>query len=217
MGELPIRSFANAAAWAAWLAKHHDTSTGLWLKIAKKGSGEPSITYGEALDEALCWGWIDGQKQTFDDVWWLQRFTPRGPRSIWSTINRDKVAALTAAGRMQPAGALAVERARADGRWDDAYAPQSKAVVPDDLAAALATNARAARFFATLDATNRYAVLHRVHTAKKPETRARRIADFVAMLARGETLYPARAKKPARAATKQPARTAKKTTSTKKR
>jgi len=186
----PVLPFASRGAWRTWLAKNHGSSSGLWLKIARKAAGTASVTYAEAVDEALCWGWIDGQKRSLDEAWTLQRFSPRGKRSIWSKINRDKVAALIAAGEMQPAGLAEVERARGDGRWDAAYDSPKNAAVPDDLAAALAGRKRAAAFFATLDATNRYAILFRIHNAKKPETRARRIATFVDMLARGETLYP---------------------------
>ncbi|MBN1206391.1 MAG: YdeI/OmpD-associated family protein [Myxococcaceae bacterium] len=188
--EPPILSFAQPRAWANWLASHHPSSRGVWLKFAKKGSGIASISYPEALEQALAWGWIDGQKKSLDDTSWLQKFTPRGPRSIWSWINREKALALIAAGKMKPAGLAEVERAKQDGRWEVAYAPQSRAAVPDDLSAALAANARAAGFFATLDSKNRYAVLFRIHQAKKAETRARRIAQFVEMLARNEKLYP---------------------------
>jgi uncharacterized protein YdeI (YjbR/CyaY-like superfamily) len=183
--------FRDARAWGRWLAKHHATSTGLWVRLAKKGADTPSVTYAEAVDEALCWGWIDAQKRPLDEHWWLQRFTPRGPRSIWSKINRDKVAVLVAADRMAPPGIAAVERAKANGQWDAAYDSPRTATVPDDLAAALAGSPRAAATFATLSAANRYAILFRVQTAKKVETRARRIADLVAMLARNETLHPA--------------------------
>ncbi len=188
--DLPIVAFASARAWAAWLAANHASSRGLWLELAKKGAGVASVTYAEAVEAALAWGWIDGQKGRLDDSAWLQRFTPRGARSIWSKINRDKALALIAAGEMQPAGLAQVERAQADGRWQAAYASPRQATVPDDLAAALAANPRAAAFFATLDATNRYAVLFRVHGAKKADTRARRIAQFVTMLAKHEKLYP---------------------------
>lgn len=187
--ETPTRSFATPKAWDTWLAKHHATSAGLWLKLAKKASGTASVTYPEAIEVALTWGWIDGQKQGFDDAAWLQKFTPRTPRSLWSKINRDKALALIAAGAMKPSGLAEVQRAQADGRWYAAYAGARTITVPEDLAAALATNPRAAKHFATLDAANRYAVLFRVHTAKKAETRARRIAQFVEMLARGEALH----------------------------
>lgn len=187
--------FANAAGWARWLAKHHASSSGVWLRMAKADSGIPSVNYPQALEQALCYGWIDGQKKSLDAQHWLQRFTPRSPRSIWSKVNRDKALALIDEGRMKPAGLHEVERARADGRWDAAYDSPSKAEVPPDLQAALEARPQALAFFATLDSANRYAVLFRTHNAKKPETRARRIAQFVDMLARGETLHPPRARR----------------------
>jgi uncharacterized protein YdeI (YjbR/CyaY-like superfamily) len=183
-------SFATPRAFSDWLAEHHASSSGLWLRLAKKAAGAASITYAEAVEVALAWGWIDGQKRGGDEASWLQRFTPRGAKSVWSKINREKALALIEAGAMQPAGLAEVERAKRDGRWDRAYDPPSRATVPDDLEAALAKDARAAAAFRGLNARNRYAVLWRVQTAKKAETRARRIADLVAMLARGETLYP---------------------------
>ena len=189
-GELPIIAFEHARAWADWLVSHHASSRGVWIKLAKKGSGIPSVTYPEALDVALAWGWIDGQKGRYDDTAWLQKFTPRGPRSIWSKINREKALALIASGEMQPPGLAEVDRAKQDGRWDAAYDSPSRATVPEDFAAALAANARAAEFFSTLNAANRYAVLWRIQTVKKAETRARRIAEFVEMLARHEKLHP---------------------------
>jgi uncharacterized protein YdeI (YjbR/CyaY-like superfamily) len=187
--ELPILPFASAALWEAWLEDEHGRSAGVWLQIAKKDSGIASVTYAEALDAALCFGWIDGQKRGFDATWFLQRFTPRKPRSRWSKINTEHVARLTADGRMRPAGIAQVAAARADGRWAAAYEGQRTASVPDDLQAALDASPRAAAFFATLRGANRYAVLYRVQDAKRPETRARRIDRFVAMLARGETLH----------------------------
>ncbi len=183
---VPTR-FKSARAFEAWLAQHHATADGLWLQLAKKGAAEPGVTYAEAIEIALCWGWIDGQKQALDDQHFLQRFTPRRARSIWSKINVAKVAALAAAGRMQPAGQAQVDAAKADGRWDGAYDGARNATVPDDLQAALDAHPAARRFFATVNATNRYAVLWRVQTAVKPETRARRIAQLVDMLGRGET------------------------------
>ena len=188
--EAPTVSFATPALWAEWLAAHHAASRGVWLKLAKKGSGVASVTYAEALEVALTWGWIDGQKRAHDDAAWLQKFTPRGAKSLWSQVNRDKALALIASGAMMPPGLAEVERAKGDGRWDAAYEPQSRATVPDDLAAALATNPRAAAFFATLNGANRYAVLFRVHNSKKPETRAKNVARFVEMLARHEKLHP---------------------------
>jgi len=187
---MPVISFAQPDEWAAWLSSHHGSSAGMWLKLAKKASGIASITYAQALDIALAWGWIDGQKKAHGDHFWLQKFTPRGPRSIWSRINRDKALALIAGGQMKPAGLAAVERARSDGRWKAAYASQSRAKVPADLRAALRATPAAAAFFATLDSRNRYAILFRLHAAKKPETRARRIASFVDMLSRHRLLHP---------------------------
>jgi uncharacterized protein YdeI (YjbR/CyaY-like superfamily) len=188
--EMPVVSFADAEEWSAWLASRHRSSRGVWLKIAKKASNTTSITYAEALEVALAWGWIDGQKGKFDEGWWLQKFTPRGSRSMWSKINREKAIALIAAGKMRASGLAEVERAKKDGRWDRAYESQSRASVPEDLEKALARNPRAKKFFATLDSRNRYAVLFRVQHAKKAETRARRIAQFVEMLAKGEKLHP---------------------------
>jgi uncharacterized protein YdeI (YjbR/CyaY-like superfamily) len=188
--ELPIFAFESAAAWEEWLAGEHAVAPGVWLKLAKRGSGQASVTYAEALDVALAYGWIDGQKGRFDEAWWLQRFTPRKRASRWSRVNRDKALALIAAGRMQPAGMREVARARADGRWEAAYASQRNMTVPDDLRAALDANPAASAFFAALDSANRYAVLYRVQDAKKPETRARRIERYVAMLAVGEKLHP---------------------------
>jgi uncharacterized protein YdeI (YjbR/CyaY-like superfamily) len=187
--ELPILPFASAQAWEAWLEREHARAPGVWLKIAKKDSGIATVTYAEALDVALCFGWIDGQKRAFDETWFLQRFTPRKRGSRWSRVNTEHVTRLIAAGRMRPAGLAQVEAARADRRWDDAYDGQRSATVPDDLQAALDANPAAAAFFATLRGANRYAVLYRVQDAKRPETRARRIDRFVAMLARGETLH----------------------------
>ncbi len=160
------------------------------MKIAKRGCNSPSVTYAQALEVALVWGWIDGQKGKLDDAWWLQRFCPRGPKSIWSKINRDKATVLIEGGKMKPSGLAQVERAKQDGRWEAAYDGQRSAAVPADLAKALAANPAAARFFETLEARNRYAVLFRIHTAKKPETRARRVQHFVEMLARHEKVHP---------------------------
>jgi uncharacterized protein YdeI (YjbR/CyaY-like superfamily) len=187
-GEMPTLSFATARAFEAWLAKHHGSSKGLWLKLGKKG-GPPSVTYQEALDVALCHGWIDGQKKALDEQWWLQKFVPRGPRSIWSRINTGKAEALIAAGKMKPAGLAAIEAARKDGRWAAAYDSPRTSAIPEDFQAALDRSSRAKKMWATLNAANRYAVLFRIQTAKKPETRARRIADLTAMLARGEKLH----------------------------
>ena len=188
--DLPTLPFETPRAFANWLAKNHATSSGVWIKVAKAASGIASINYAGALEVALCWGWIDGQSRRIDDTWYVQKFTPRGARSLWSKINCAKATALIAAGKMKPAGLAEVDRARQDGRWARAYDSPSVATVPDDLAAALTRNARASAFFAGLDSRNRYAILHRVQTAVKPETRARRIAQFVKMMARRDKLYP---------------------------
>lgn len=180
--------FKTAKSFETWLKKHHGDSDGLWLKIAKRGA-EPSVTYLEAVEIALCWGWIDGQKRGLDETHFLQRFTPRRARSVWSKVNVEKVAKLVAAGRMQAPGLAQVEAAKANGRWDQAYDSPRTAVEPEDLIAALEAEPSAKAFYATLNASNRYAVLWRVQTAAKPETRAKRIAQLVAMLARGETLH----------------------------
>jgi uncharacterized protein YdeI (YjbR/CyaY-like superfamily) len=182
--------FKNAKAFEIWLKKHHARSDGLWLKIAKRGADQPSVSYAEAVEIALCWGWIDGQKKGLDEQHFLQRFTPRRARSVWSKVNVEKVAALTAAGRMQAPGLAQVEAAKADGRWARAYDGARTSVVPDDLLAALDAQPKAKTFFATINAANRYAVLWRIQTAVKPETRARRIAQLVDMLERGETVHP---------------------------
>lgn len=185
--------FASAAKWEAWLEAHHAESAGVTVAIAKKGGRKPGPSRAEALDVALCFGWIDGQARSLDDDIYLQRFTPRRPRSMWSQVNRAKVEALIAAGRMRPAGLAEIERAKADGRWAAAYAPSSRAEVPEDLQAALDANPTAAANFAKLDRQNRYALIFRTTTAKRSETRARRIARFVEMLAKGETIYPTKA------------------------
>jgi uncharacterized protein YdeI (YjbR/CyaY-like superfamily) len=187
---LPVVSFEDTDAWDAWLTAHAADSPGLWLKIARKGSAGRSISYSDALDVALCHGWIDGQKGRLDDEYWLQRFTPRKPGSKWSKINTERAAALIESGRMRPAGLREVERAQGDGRWEQAYESQSRVTVPEDLARALAANQRARAFFATLDSTNRYAILYRIGTAKRPETRAKRIDAFVAMLSEHKKIYP---------------------------
>ncbi len=181
--------FRIAEAFEDWLKQHHATADSLWLQIAKRSAHAISITYAEAVEIALCWGWIDGRKQGLDDQHFLQRFTPRRPRSVWSKINVDKVAALIAAGRMQAPGYAQIEAAKADGRWAQAYDGARTSAVPDDLLAALDAEPRAKAFFATVNAANRYAVLWRIQTAIKADTRARRIAQLVAMLARGETLH----------------------------
>ena len=186
------RLFRTAKAFETWLNKNHGLSGGLWLKIAKRGAREPGITYSEAVEIALCWGWIDGLKKGLDDQHFLQRFTPRRARSLWSKINVDKVATLIEAGRMQAAGYAQIKAAQADGRWARAYDGARTSAVPDDLSAALDAEPSAKAFFVMIDATNRYAVLWRIQTAVKPETRAKRIAQLVGMLARGETIHPAK-------------------------
>ena len=188
VSDYPILLFADRAAFRAWLSAHHASSPGLWLRIAKAASPLRSVTYAEALDVALCFGWIDGQKKSYDADSFLQKFTPRQKRSPWSKRNREHVERLVAAGEMHPAGLAAVEAARTDGRWDRAYDSAGTVTVPEDLQAALAQNPEAKAFFETLKGANRYSILYRIQTAVKPETRARRIAEFVAMLQRGETL-----------------------------
>jgi uncharacterized protein YdeI (YjbR/CyaY-like superfamily) len=187
--ELPIVLFSSQADFEAWLDKSHGDSPGLWLKIAKKGSGVESVSYAEALEVALCFGWIDSQKRSFDERHFLQRFTPRRPRGKWSRINRDAAERLIVAGRMHPAGLAEVEAAKADGRWEAAYAGQRTAAVPGDLRRELEANEAAREFFAGLDGANRYAIVYRLNDAKKPETRQRRLRKFVAMLERGEKIH----------------------------
>ena len=187
--DLETMVFPSAAAWAGWLDAEHDRSPGVWLQLAKKGATTTGLVYADALDVAVRYGWIDGQKAALDDQAWLQRFTPRGPRSRWSRINRDKVESLIDQGLMHPAGLREVELARADGRWEAAYAGQRQATVPDDLQAALDADPDAAAFFTTLTGANRYAILYRVQEAKRPETRARRIATFVALCREGRTIH----------------------------
>jgi uncharacterized protein YdeI (YjbR/CyaY-like superfamily) len=187
--DLPVRAFRDGPAFERWLDRNHDRSPGLWIKVAKRDSGIPSVTHAQALEVALCYGWIDGQRRALDATHFLQRFTPRRPRSMWSKINRDKVTQLTASGRMRPAGLREVERAQADGRWDAAYAGQRTATVPEELQRLLDRNQRARVFFDGLDSRNRYAFIWRVQEAKKPETRVRRAEKFVDMLARGEKFY----------------------------
>lgn len=186
--DLPIEHFADPAAWERWLERHPQSS-GVWLKIAKKDAGIPSVTYAEALDVALCHGWIDGQKKGFDAQFFLQRFTPRRARSTWSKINVAKIDTLSAAGRMRPAGLREVEAAKADGRWDAAYDGAKSMDVPPELVKALARNRKAKAFFDSLDKANRYAVCWRVQTAVKPETKQARVEKLVAMLARGEKIH----------------------------
>ena len=189
--ELPELIVRDAAAWRAWLAEHHGDPTGVWLVLAKKGTKNPtSLTYDQALEEALCHGWIDGQAGRRDEATYRQRFTPRRKRSAWSKRNTGIAERLHGEGRMHPAGQAEVERAKADGRWGAAYAGQASIELPPDLAEALAAEPKAQAMFEALNSQNRYAVLYRITTAKRSDTRARRIEQFVAMLARGETVYP---------------------------
>jgi uncharacterized protein YdeI (YjbR/CyaY-like superfamily) len=180
----------SARAFETWLRKNHSASDGVWLEIAKAGAPASTIGYDEALEIALCYGWIDGQKKAQDPMYWLQRFTPRRPRSMWSKVNRARAEALIAAGRMQASGQAEIDRAKADGQWDAAYDSARTSAIPADLQAALDAQPKARAFFSTLNAANRYAVLWRVQTAKKPETRTKRIETLVAMLARGEKIHP---------------------------
>jgi uncharacterized protein YdeI (YjbR/CyaY-like superfamily) len=188
--EAPVLTFAAQREWERWLDEHHADADAVWLKLAKKGTGIESVTYAEALEIALCFGWIDGQSRGLDESWSLQRFTPRRKRSSWSRINRDHAMRLIREGRMRPPGLAEVERAKADGRWDAAYEPQSTATVPDDLERELDARPAARAFFESLDSRNRYAILHRLGAARKPETRARRLAEFVAMLETRRKVYP---------------------------
>ncbi len=192
--DLPVIAFKSQKAWDTWLASRPAVSKGLWLKLAKKSSGIASVSKAEAIDTALCHGWIDGQLDSFDDDYWLIRFTPRQSTSKWSEKNRVRALQLVALKRMRPAGLQEIERAKKDGRWDAAYAPQSTAQVPDDLRAALAKNKKAKGFFEALDRTNRFAILYRIHDAKKPETRMARIKKYVTMLIEGKTIYPLKPK-----------------------
>jgi uncharacterized protein YdeI (YjbR/CyaY-like superfamily) len=188
--ELQVLAFASSPDWEAWLESEHTRSRGVWLKIAKRAAACPTISYAEALEVALCFGWIDGQKRGLDDDYWLQRFTPRKPGSRWSKINTVKADALISTRRMRQAGLREVELARSDGRWDRAYAGQRDIAVPDDLRRALEANPQAAEFFATVSSVNRYAILYRIGTVRRPETRARKIAQYVQMLAEHRTLHP---------------------------
>jgi len=185
----PILEFRAKSAWTKWLEKNHDKSSGVWLRLARKNSRVKSITRDEALDSALCYGWIDGQARSEGDATWLQKFTPRTKPSIWSKINRAKVQALIESGEMRPAGLAEIERAKSDGRWDAAYDSPKSIAVPDDLRSELDRNSKARAFFETLNSQNRYAILFRIHTAKKAETRAKRIKQFVEMLERGEKIH----------------------------
>jgi len=186
----PTLTFSNPAEWESWLELNGSTAAGLWLRLAKKSAPQQTISYAQALESALCYGWIDGQKRAENEHYWRQRFTPRKARSLWSKINKNKAEALAAAGRMRPAGLREIDRARQDGRWEAAYSPASTSTVPDDLQKALAENKKANAFFATLNSQNRYAILFRIQNAKRAETRARKIAQFVEMLAKGERIHP---------------------------
>jgi uncharacterized protein YdeI (YjbR/CyaY-like superfamily) len=186
---LLILPFGTPTAARRWLARHHEDTPGLWVKIAKKGSGQQSVTYAELLDQGLCFGWIDGQKRSYDEAFFLQRFTPRRARSPWSKINCGHVERLEADGLMTPAGRVEVDAAKADGRWERAYAGQRTAQIPADLQAALDANPTAKAFFATISSVNRYAVLYRIGSVKRADTRARKIQTYVELLARGETLH----------------------------
>lgn len=197
MSEAPELVVPDAAAWRTWLGKNHSDSAGVRLTLAKKGTTEPtSLTYAQALEEALCYGWIDGQATRRDDLTWSQLFTPRRRRSAWSKRNTGIAEQLLSDGRMHPAGVAEMERAKADGRWEAAYAGTASIEVPPELAAALAAEPRAQTLFQTLNSQNRYAILYRITTAKRADTRARRIEQFVAMLARGETIYPQKRARP---------------------
>ena len=188
--EYPVLLFESQQGWAAWLGENHQVTPGVWLRLAKKAAALQSLSYAEAVAVALCYGWIDGQAKRYDEASWLQKFTPRGPKSIWSKVNREKVEQLIENGQMQPAGLQAVERAKQDGRWDAAYDSPKNITIPGDLQAALDSNPAANAFFTTLNSQNRYAILFRIQTAKKAETRARRIQQFMDMLARQEKLHP---------------------------
>jgi uncharacterized protein YdeI (YjbR/CyaY-like superfamily) len=187
--DLPLLHFASQREWEDWLEKHHAISRGLWLKFAKRGSEVASVSYTEAVESALCYGWIDGQAGAVDEAFWRQRFGPRRPRSKWSAINRERAQRLEREGRLREAGRREVERARQDGRWDDAYAGQRTATVPEDLQKALEADPEALAFFQSLSGANRYAILYRVQDAKRPETRARRIEQYVAMCREHRTLH----------------------------
>jgi uncharacterized protein YdeI (YjbR/CyaY-like superfamily) len=195
--DLPVKRFASGAAWQAWLAKHHDSSRGVWLELAKKDSGLRLLSRAEAWEVALCYGWIDGQAASLDSKRWRQRFTPRRPRSNWSQINCAAVERLQAEGRLAPAGLREMRAAKRDGRWEAAYASPRTMLVPEDLQAALRAHPRARRAFAQLDSRNRYAILYRLHAARRADTRQRRLASFIRMLDAGETVHPRKSRRPA--------------------
>ncbi len=186
----PEITFANQEDWEAWLGSNGEVVAGVWLRIAKKSAEQPTLTYAQALEVAICYGWIDGQKQAESEHYWLQRFTPRTPKSTWSKINKAKAEALMSAGKMHPTGLREINRAKRDGRWEAAYSSASTATVPDDLQKALDRNPKAKQFFATLNSRNRYAILFRIQSVKRAETRARKISQFIDMLNRGERIHP---------------------------
>ncbi|MCB0429746.1 MAG: YdeI/OmpD-associated family protein [Flavobacteriales bacterium] len=190
MDPLPILFFSSPSEWWDWLHENHAGENGLWLKLAKKNSGLVSVSYMDAVETALCWGWIDGQKKAFDDQCWIQRFTPRKPRSIWSQINKEKALRLIAENAMQPAGMKAIEAAKKSGMWDNAYAPASTITIPKDLARAFKKNPAAHAHFKTLNSQNRFAILHRIQKVKKEETRAKKITEFIELLEQGGFIYP---------------------------
>jgi uncharacterized protein YdeI (YjbR/CyaY-like superfamily) len=194
VAEAPKRLFKTQSDWAAWLAENHDCHPGLWLRIAKKNSKVQSVSYPDALDTALCYGWIDGQKRPENEKTWLQKFVPRAPKSIWSKINREKALALLKDGKMKRAGLAAIKLAKANSRWEAAYDSQSHSTVPPDFEAALCQSPRAKTFFSDLDSANRYAILFRIQNVKKAETRERKIKQFIEMLEKHETIHPRRAK-----------------------
>lgn len=189
--DVPIVSFESPEAWEQWLAENHESSSGIWMRISKKSSAIRTITYDEALDAALCYGWIDGRKRALDDESWLQKFTPRGQRGVWSRVNTQHAERLIAAGRMKPAGLAQVGAAKRDGRWERAYAPPSAAEIPEDFLVELNKRPKARAFFATLNKRNTFPIYYRLDSAKKPETRERRMNEILAMLDRGEKFYPA--------------------------
>ena len=190
LANLPLVLFDSLQEWEDWLDAHHAQPQGVWLKIAKKGAPVSSVSYADALDAALCYGWIDGQKKPYDSAFWLQKFTPRRPKSGWSKINTGKATRLIEAGTMKPAGLREVDAAKQDGRWDAAYESQSNLTIPDDFQVELDRHPQAKAFFDTLNKVNRYAMCYRIATAKKPETRKARIDKFIAMLAKGEKIHP---------------------------
>ncbi|WEK55946.1 MAG: YdeI/OmpD-associated family protein [Candidatus Cohnella colombiensis] len=188
--DLPVMSFADQLSFESWLYSNCDTSPGIRLQIAKKNSGVVTVSYDEALESALCYGWVDSQKEKFDEKMWVQRFTPRRANSIWSKVNKDKAELLITNGRMKPSGFNAIEVAKKNGQWDKAYESQSIASIPEDFAIELERNVKAKAFYDTLNSQNKYAILFRIHNVKKQETRAKRIQQFVAMLEKGEKIYP---------------------------